>query len=538
MCGMLASGPPFAQHPALVLLIVITVGLVLGKLRVAGMSLGPSGVIFVALAGGHFGYHLPAGIGPVGLVLFIYCIGLSAGPSFFRAFRRHGKVMALLALGIVAVGALTTFGVARVFRLPPALATGIFAGAMTSTPGLAAGIEALPKDNSVGVGFGLAYPFGLICVVAFVHILPRLMRADLRKLTRDAEAFDEDARRIERVLVKVLNPAVIGRKLVDLSFIADYNCQVSRMLVGNRLEPLPAGLVLEEGQRLLIVARKFRLPPVIQLLGERDDQTGVVRDTEDQSMHVVVSDRRLVGKSLFELNLRSRFGVTVTRIMRHDLEFVPRVADRIEYGDRLLVVGEHENLERFSEFAGHNVQTFDETDLVSLGLGIAAGVALGVVEFGIGGQKLTLGLSGGPLLVALLLGHLGKVGPIKGHLPRAARLLLTEIGLTLLLADAGVSAGAALGEVLRSYGIAMCAAAVIVAVIPMVAGAIIAYRVLHVSLPQLLGGICGGMTSTPGIGAVTASAGSEAPVVSYAAAYPVALIMMTVFVRMLVAMMS
>ena len=524
----------FANHPSLLLLVVITLGLVLGRLRVAGLSLGPSGVIFVALAVGHFGYHLPKGIGSVGLVLFIYCVGMSAGPSFFRAFRSQGKSMALLAVTMVAVGAATTFAAARLLSLPAGLSAGVFAGALTSTPGLAAAVEALPGESSVGVGFGLAYPFGLICVVLFVHLLPRILRVDLRKESAKAAAFDTEHRRIERVLVKVLNPAVIGRKLADVSFITDYNCQVSRMLVGGRLEPIPAGLVLEEGQRLLIIARRFRLPPVIQLLGERDDSTNVILDSEDQSMHVVVSDRGLIGKSLYELNLRSRFGVTVTRIMRHDLEFVPRLADRIEYGDRLLVVGENKDLKRFAEFAGHRSSTFDETDLVSLGVGIAAGVALGVVEIGVGSTQIKLGLAGGPLLVALLLGHLGRVGPIKGHMPRAARLLMSEIGLALLLADAGVGAGAALAEILRQYGGMTCAAAILVAVVPMVAGGLLSQFFLRVPLPQLLGGICGGMTSTPGIGAVTTSAGSEAPVVSYAAAYPVALIMMTVFVRMLV----
>ena len=533
-----ADGLPFAHRPALVLLVVITAGLLLGRLRVAGMSLGPSAVIFVALAAGNIGYEVPASIGSVGLVLFIYCVGLSAGPSFFRAFRKQGQKLAIVGLCIVVVGAGTTWLASRLLGIPGPLSTGIFAGALTSTPGLAAAVEVAPGVGAISVGFSLAYPFGLICVIAFVHLYPRIIGVDLGKLGRDAEARDADNHRIERILVKIRNPAVIGRKLSELSFISDYNCQVSRLLSDHKLVPVPADLVLEEGQSLLVIARRFRLAPVIQLLGEVDERTGMIAMTHDQSIHIVVSDRRIVCKTLYELNLLSQFGVTVTRIMRHDLEFVPRLADRIEYGDMLNVVGEHEDLERFAEYAGHRAHTFDETDLVSLGVGIGAGVALGVVQIGVGSQHMALGLTGGPLLVALILGHLGKLGPIKGHIPRASRLLLTDIGLVLLLADAGVGAGAAIGGVLREYGVMMCLAATAVAILPMIVGALVGVYALRLPIIQLLGGICGGMTSTPGIGALTASTGSEAPVISYAAAYPVALVLMTVLVRVLLALLG
>jgi len=524
-----------ADQPALVVLVIVTLGLVLGRVRVAGMSLGSSGVIFVALAAGHLGCTLPGGIGAVGLVLFIYCVGLSAGPTFFRAFRHQGKALSLLAIVLVALGALTTWAAGRILGIPVDLAAGLFAGALTSTPGLAAALEALPGASQVGAGFGLAYPFGLVGVVLFVHLYPRILGKNVEQVGRETQVFQDEDRRIVRELVKVVNPAVIGRKLSDLTFIRDYNCQISRMLVGNRLVPIPADLVLEEGQHLLLIARAFRLPPLIQLLGERDEKSDIFMDTTDQSLHVVVSSRRIVGKSLYELNLRSNFGVTITRIMRHDQEFVPRMADRIEYGDMLNLVGEHADLERFAAFAGHRARVFDETDLISLGVGVAAGVALGSVEIGVGGQTAALGLAGGPLLAALILGHCGHIGPVKGHLPRAARLLLTEIGLVLLLADAGVRAGGAMGEVMRTYGLTLCAASVLVVLVPMSLGAVFAQSVLRLPLLQALGGICGGMTSTPGIGVVTTQTDSQAPVVSYAAAYPVALIMMTVFARLLVA---
>jgi putative transport protein len=523
-----------ADQPALILLLVVIAGLLLGRVRLGGISLGSSGVIFVALAAGHLGFKLPAGIGTVGLVLFIYCIGLGAGPSFFRAFRRQGKSMALLATVLVVVGTVAAWIASRGFDLPTDLAAGVLAGALTSTPGLAAALESLPAGHHVGVGYGIAYPVGLIAVVLFVHLYPKLSGVNEEALRKGDGAVEGADREIVRVLVRVENPAVFGRKLADINFITDYNCQVSRLVRGNQLVPVPAGLVLEDGQRLLLIARRFRMAPIVQLLGKADTESGLSLNTEDQSLHVVVSSARIVGKSLFELNLRSRFGVTVTRVLRHDLEFVPRLADRIEYGDMLNVVGEHVDLERFAEFAGHRVRSFDETDLISLCVGVAAGVALGNVEIGVGGQMIRLGLAGGPLIVALVLGHLGHVGPIKGHVPRAARLLLTEIGLVLFLASAGLRAGAGLEEVLRSYGVALITSGLAVALAPLIAGALVARYVLHLSVFEILGGVCGGMTSTPGIGAVTGKTDADTPVVSYAAAYPVALILMTLVVRLLV----
>jgi putative transport protein len=363
-----------------------------------------------------------------------------------------------------------------------------------------------------------------------------LLRVDLAALGAELESRreQEEDRRIVRTLVEVCNPAVIGKKLSELSFIAQSNCQVARILKGDRLCPLPSDLVLAEGQRLLLVARAYRLPPIIDLLGRRDDRPGLIMDVEGQSMHVVVSSHNIVGKSLSQLSLRSRFGVTVTRVIRHDLEFVPKPTDVIEYGDMLNAVGEREDLETFAAFAGHRDRSFNETDLISLGIGMVAGVVVGTARISLGESSFSLGMVGGPLFVALLLSHFGHVGPVRGHLPPAARMLMTEVGLVLFLASAGVTAGSALSDVLREHGLRLCLASTCVALAPMAAGALLAYFVFRMNLLQTLGVICGGMTSTPGLGALVAKTDSDAPIVSYTGAYPVALIMITIFAKMLV----
>lgn len=518
----------------LCLVVVVTLGLLLGRIRVAGLSLGSSGVIFTALAMGNFGFEVPDGIGVLGLTVFVYCVGLSAGPRFFRVFQQDGRSLALISLILVGTGGLVAFGMSRLLHIPADLAAGVFTGALTSTPGLAAAMEALPKGSEVAVGYGIAYPFGVIGVVLFVQLWPRILRTDVTALGDQMRAHQDRGRRIVRVLVEVCNPAVVGRKLAELTTIFESNCQVARILQANKLVPLPGNLVLAEGQRLLLVARESQLPPIVDLLGRRDERADLLTDRQGQSAHVVVTSPDIVGKTLAKLKLRAKFGVTVTRITRHDVEFVPKLSDGIEYGDRLNVVGERDDLEAFASFAGHRAKTFDETDLISLGIGIIVGVVLGSVQMSLAGSSFSLGAAGGPLFVGLVLGHFGRIGPVKGHMPAAARILMTEMGLVFFLADAGVTAGLALEDVLRGHGATICIAAALTVTVPMTLGALLAHFVFRMNLLQTLGVVCGGMTSTPGLGVVTAKTDSEVPVVSYAAAYPVALIVITVFAKVLV----
>ncbi|MGE0821158.1 MAG: aspartate:alanine exchanger family transporter [Candidatus Binatia bacterium] len=513
---------------------VLTLGLLLGRGTVAGLSLGSSGVIFVALVFGHWGYQIPDGIGALGLVLFVYCVGLTAGPTFFRVFVRQGKALALLSSALVGLGAVTAWGLSSLLELPADLAVGIFAGAMTSTPALAAAMEALPPDSRVPVGYGIAYPFGVVGIVLFVQLLPRILREDIAALGKQLHTEDDTGSEIVRVLVEVRNPVVNGKTLSELGFIAEANCQVSRVLKGKRLVPVPHDFSLTTGQHLLLVGRARQLFPILPVLGTRSEKSDYVMDTEHERRQVVVSAKNVAGHSLDALKLRNAFGVTVTRITRHDLEFVPKSSDVIEYGDALSVVGEPHDLERFASFAGHRARTFDETDMISLGVGLMVGLLLGMVSFDLGGYRFSLGMAGGPLFVSLLLGHQGHIGPVVGHLPRASRMLLMESGLVLFLAEAGIAAGGTLVGIVQTYGIALCVSALLVTFVPMMLSYILAAYVLKMNLLQILGGVCGGMTSTPGLGAITSQTDSDIPVVSYATAYPVALILMTLWAPILV----
>ncbi len=524
------------HHPVIVLFAVIAVGLLLGQITVAGMSLGSSGVLFTALLAGHWHLTIPS-VGDLGLVLFVYCVGIMAGPSFFRALGRQGKTLTVLALVVVGSGAATTWGVARLLDVPGDLAAGIFAGALTSTPALAAAIEALgPGGPRASVGYGLAYPIGVVGTVLFIQLLPRLLRQDLTQLaaeSRQAHAGDE----IVRTLVEVTNPALVGRAARDVPTFDAAKCRIVRRLdpaSGGRLVPISPDFTFQLGEVVLVISRARRVPAIIDLMGKRSDRPYLL-DAENERRSVVVTSRAFIGRSIRDLDPLVNYGVEVSRFTRLGLSFVPPGDTKFQSGDVLTAVGPPENLRKFAAAAGDRADVIDQSDLVSLTVGVTLGVLIGLTPVSVfGGPGMKLGLSGGPLLVGLLLGHFGRVGPFVGFLPRASRLVVMELGLMLFLAHAGVEAGSHIVEVVAEHGLKLLLVAVLVLLLPMALAYAVARLVLHLPLLNALGGICGGMTSTPALGAITAKTDSDAPIVAYAAAYPVALILMTIFAQALV----
>ncbi len=530
--GEASADPSFVERlfasPIFTLFAVVTAGLLLGRIKVAGLSLGASGVLFTALAAGHFQLTLPVGVGTVGLVLFVYCVGLGAGPTFFDVFLRQGKQLAILSVVIVAAGAAATYGVARLLAIPYDLAGGILAGALTSTPGLAAGIEAVGKDSNVAIGFGIAYPLGVVGVVLFVQLLPRLLGVDLDGLARRLETSRRDKREIVRVLVEIANPAVFEKRPEQVPFLENANAAITRILEGERLIPIGHNFVLRPGEHVIVIADANIVDSVVDFLGKRSDRPFTM-DADHERRSVIVTAAAMLDRPLHELRLLKTYGVTISRVTRQDVPFVPTAGTTLQNADVLTVVGGQSSLAAFADAAGHSPKAIEMTDVISLALGIAFGAALGLIPIPLpGGAHFALGLAGGPLLVALVLAHFGKIGPVVGYMPRPSRLLLTDVGLVFFLASAGIQAGASFMPVLREYGVVLILAGAVVTVAPMAIAYFVARFIFKLNLLEVLGGVCGGMTSTPGLGAITAKTDSQAPVIGYAAAYPVALILMTV----------
>lgn len=527
------------NQPLVALFGVIASGLLLGSINVKGVNLGSSGVLFSALLAGHLGYQIPGGVGTLGLVLFVYCVGIGAGGRFFASLAREGATLAKLALIIVTTGGLIAWASATLLDLPADLAVGIFAGALTSTPALAAATEGLKESASgVSIGYGIAYPFGVIGVVLFVQVLPRLLKHDLEKIAAAHAAENEVEDKVENILVEVTNQNLFGKKIAD-SGVANFNaCQVSRVFKNGQLVPLRYEDTYSEGQLLLLVGRGRELNIAIDYLGHKSHRN-ILKDVDNERQQLLVTNRRITGQSIRELAPLKNYGAVITRITRLGITFVPNASTIIETNDQLTVVGRSEDLKKFAKAVGHRSNAIDTTDLLSLSAGLTLGIIVGLMPIGLpGSTPVTLGLAGGPLFVALLLGHFGRVGRLVGHIPRPTRMLLQELGLVFFLANAGVRGGGALAETISQYGPVLFGVGLLISIVPLAVAWPLARRFFKLDPLQSLGGICGGMTSTPALGAITAKTDSQAPVVSYVSAYPVALIVMIVIAKVLIGLLA
>jgi putative transport protein len=523
------------DQPLIALFAIIACGLLLGKISIKGIQLGTSGVIFIALLAGHIGCSIPNGVGTLGLVLFVYCVGIGAGGRFFGSIAREGTTFAKLALLIVSIGGLIAWAGARLLELPADLAIGIFAGALTSTPALAAATEGL-KDTASGIsiGYGIAYPFGVISVVLFVQLLPRILKHDLEAIAKESETGNEADGSVVEVLVKITNKQLNGKRIADSNINAYNACQISRIYKQGQLVPLHYDDVFHQGQLLLLIGRSREIEIVIDYLGQRSDQQ-VSKDTENERQNLLLTNRKLSGKSISDIAPLKNHGVVITRITRSGIMFVPNTTTLIQTHDILTTVGQAESLRDFAKAIGHRDNEIDSTDLLSLSAGLTLGIVAGLIPLGLpGGTPVTLGLAGGPLIVALLLGHFGKVGRIVGHIPRPTRVLLQDLGLVFFLASAGVKGGGELWDTVQIHGVTLLVLGMLISSVPMIVAWPLARKYFKLDPLQTLGGICGGMTSTPALGAITAKTDSQVPVISYVSAYPVALIVIILVAKVLI----
>lgn len=527
---------PLMLNPVFVLFSVIAIGLIVGQFSIYGVSLGSAAVMFVALVYGHYGVTISPAVTNVGLVLFVYCVGIGAGSRFFSTLKQSGVQLAIISCAVVCAGGISAAIAAKAFGISPSVATGIFAGALTSTPGLAAAQEQFHTHADqalVSAGYAIAYPFGVVGTVLFVQLWPRLRKKDLQKIGEQVESEQSEQKKVVPVLVRMTNPKFIGRTVDQLRILDHLHCRITRTMVDGVLVPLEPESKLELNQLLWVIGREDDIEAMLDALGEREEAPVIINaDVERRTL--VVTNRSFANKSLSELRLLRDHGVSVSRIRRYEYEIIPNENTELSVGDQLVTVGNTENLEKFAKTVGHRPSIIDATDLLSLSLGIALGVMVGMIPFG--GFK--LGLAGGPLLVSLLLGHFGRIGAIAGYVPRPTRLLLRELGLCLFLAGAGIKGGASFVATLQAQGMGIFVVGVIATLLPIVTGYIIATLIYRFNILTALGGVCGAMTSTPALGAISSKTDSQVPIVSYASAYPAALLLMVLGVNLLLAIMS
>ena len=364
------------QSTYFALFVIIALGFLLGRVKIKGLSLDISAVIFVALAFGHFGVVIPKEFGDLGLVLFIFTIGIQAGPGFFSSFKSKGKVLIVLTAIIIGSASLTAVAMKYIFHLDAPSTVGLLAGALTSTPGLAVAIDST-GSSLASIAYGIAYPFGVIGVILFVKLLPKIFRVDLNK---EAARLEKERTgqypELGTCIFKVTNKMVFGRTLAQLSIRAVTGAVISRIKSGDSILMPHAGYVVKEGDILQAVGTEDALSQLSMLLGERS--SGELPLTKQQSVEsILVSRKDMVGKSLGSLNLQQNFGCTITRVRRSGIDITPSPELSLKFGDKLTVVGETEGITGVSNLFGNNAKVLSDTDFLPIALGIVLGVLVG-----------------------------------------------------------------------------------------------------------------------------------------------------------------
>jgi putative transport protein len=536
------------HNPLLLLFVVVGVGYPLGQIRIAGSSLGVAAVLFAGLGMGalHPDLKLPEFIYLLGLVLFVYTIGLSSGPIFFRSFGPRGLRANLLVLGMLTAGMLLTMLAQRLLGLRPGLAGGVFAGALTNTPALAAEIEFLkarvPEAERVQaladpvVGYSLAYPMGVIGVLLAIALAQRLWRVDYSAEARSNREPGFSNEPLETKVIKVLHTP--NRPLGYLMRKHGWDVAFGRHQRGEQLEIADLDTVVLAGDLLSVVGTAGEIAEVVQVLGELSDVPLVNDRSVLDFRRVFVSNPKVAGYRLRDLDLPGRFGAVITRVRRGDVDMLAHGDIMLELGDRVRVVTRRDKLDEVSRFLGDSYKAVSEIDILSFNFGLAAGLLLGTVPIPLpGGVELKLGFAGGPLIMALVLGAVGRTGPFVWTLPYGANLTLRQIGLLIFLAGVGTRSGYAFVSTLQQGGGPTLLVTGALITFTVALGALfIGYKLLKIPL-SVLTGIVGGLHTQPAVlGFALEQTKNDLPNVGYTTVFPLATVAKIILAQVLLAL--
>ncbi len=531
-------------NPILTLFVVIGLGYLLGEFSFFGFRLGIVGVLFVGLAVGSLApsISVPEVIPTLGLIIFIYTIGIQSGPEFFNSLRKRGYRDIVFALLIVILGAGLTAMVSRPAHLTGPRRAGLYTGAMTNTPALAAVRELLgERGRAAGlspeqlraisdepvVAYSLAYPIGVIGVLVSFAVLRRWWKPDMEPV---ADGPEIRVRNFE-----VINPAVISRTVEEvLRPHRDPGFVVSRIQHGESSDVARGDTRLERGDIVVAVGDDDALLRAEQIFGQPVDAHIEQDRSELDFRRVFVSRQEIAGKRIRDLGLENTLGATLTRLRRGDVDIVPTRDTRLELGDRVRVLTRRENFAAISRFFGDSIRGAAETDFGSVAFGMVLGVLVGLVPIPLPGGAIRLGFAGGPLLVALIVGKLERTGRITWIMPLHSNLTLRQIGLVFFLAGVGIRAGYSFTQTLRQNGLTMLLAGAAVTVIVSLVSLIVGYKLLKIPFASLMGLVSSIQTQPACLAYATREANSDVPNTAYAAVFPVVMVAKIILAQLLI----
>ncbi len=539
---------PSALQAVVVLSLVCTVGLGLGKIRVAGISLGIAFVFFFGIAAGSFGLRVDEQMlnycETFGLVIFVYTLGLSVGPTFFGSFRHEGTLFNIWGLGVILLGTVMAVALSYALNVPMNSMVGILCGATTNTPALGAAQQALQhiglSGGTAALATAVTYPLGVVGVI-FAMIFLRKFFVKPSDLVVHSGAEDDHTFIGQYV---VLNPAISGKSIAEIAQGTHRKFIISRIWRGDDVIVPMSSTVLKENDNLLVATKRDEAPAMEILFGKmvnRDLNKEQVDwnhlDTKVESRVIVLSKGMLNGKKLGQLHLREAYNVNVSRILRGDIKLLATQDLVVRYGDRLTLVGQPEAIDQAEHFLGNSVKTLNEPNLAVIFLGMLLGLALGTIPISLPGMDspIRLGIAGGPIIMGILAGAFGPRLHFIAYTTRSASLMLRKLGLSLYLAGLGLDAGKDfLAIVVRPEGLLWVGIGFVLTVVPIVIVGLIALRMKKFDFGTICGILCGSMANPMALGYANDTIKGETSNISYASVYPLGMFVRVIIAQVLV----
>lgn len=534
-------------HISLLYAVVIAVGILLGKIKIGGISLGVTFVLFAGIVAGHIGFTAPVNIlsfiQDFGLILFVFCIGLQVGPGFFESFKKGGVTLNLLSTSIVLLNVAVMFGCYYIFfdttdktNLP--MMVGTLYGAVTNTPGLGAANEALESVwkatngaiPQIASGYACAYPLGVLGIIGAaiaVRFITRTRLADEEEELKEEEAENPHAKPHQMHLM-VNNTYLAGRTVAQINEFLNRDVVFSRLLHEGKYSIPSSKDKFEMGDEVLVVCAEADAEAIQAFIGPELD-TPWEDDESNQplvSRRIVVTNSSMNGKTLGKMHFSSVFGVTVTRISRQGMDVFASRNYRFQVGDKILVVGPEDNVNRIAELMGNSVKRLDTPNISTIFIGIIVGIMFGSIPFAIPGMPvpLKLGIAGGPLIIAILIGRFGHRMKLNTYTTTSANMMLREIGLVLFLASVGVKAGANFWHtVVQGDGLMYVFTGFLITIIPILIVGVIARLKYKFDYFTIMGMVAGACTDPPALAYANSICSREAPAIGYSTVYPLSM---------------
>ena len=548
---------PSVAHTVFVLAAVIASGIAFSRIKIKGISLGMTWILFTGIAFGHF---LDSGtihhdtlhfIKEFGLILFVFFIGLQVGPGFFSSLKSGGLKLIGLASLVILLGVTTTYVLHLITGEPLPTMVGVLSGAVTNTPGLGAAQQAYADSgmanpaiaDSISLGYAVAYPLGVVGIIATIIIMRYVMRVDFKKEDEGLAALSNETNLPHRYSVEFNNTMLEGKTIAVAHMLINRQFVVSRIMHQSGEVVMADGISkLVLGDRLRIICTEEDSEAILAFFGKPVEMTAdewgatAMQSTPLVSRRILITREDINGKKFSDLRLRTRYGINITRVHRAGVDLIPYQGMELQVGDKVMVVGPEAAVAQAEKVLGNSLKKLDHPNLLPVFIGIALGVLLGSLPLMNVPQPVKLGLAGGPLIIAILLGRFGPHFHLVTYTTMSANLMLREIGLAMFLAAVGIGAGDGFVDAIVGGGYKWIGYGVIITVLPLVLVALLARLKFKLNYYTIMGLMAGSMTDPPALGFASASSGNDMPAVSYATVYPVVMFLRVLTAQLLMLM--